>query len=73
MFFMKVKKRIIICTVALTLFALACLAGFAACLQGGDLPVMGMAAGKEEGKKIALTFEGEVIIGLTGEIGRAHV
>lgn len=69
MFFMKLKKRILFGAAALAVFALASLAGFAGCFRKGELPVMGAAAEKEEGKKIALTFDDEVILGPTQEKG----
>lgn len=59
------KKRILSCIILMIFLGLICLAGYR---KSGPRAVMGKAVTEEGNKKIALTFDDDVIIGLSQEI-----
>lgn len=59
------KKRMLSCIILLALLAAVCMIG---CRERGGFPVFGKTLEEAGEKKIALTFDDDVIIGLSQEI-----
>lgn len=62
---MKLKRRIISCIILFIFLAIMCLIGY---FTQESVPTIGNAVSDMDSKKIALTFDDDVIIGLSQEI-----
>lgn len=63
--YMNLKKRILVCIILLLFLAVMCMIGV---FSQRSIQAMGNAIQEADSKKIALTFDDDVIIGLSQEI-----